>query len=102
MSKAAIKTAPGCSFHSAGHASNKQRLFTVTPGIPIADALQGAYELLDTMNDAIYAAAMGDQPLQDNPAWLVNHALESAKAVIESIIRGLPDTDGDTAQPAKE
>ena len=99
---AAIKTTPGHSFHSSGLASKKQSLFLVTPGIPIADALQSVSDLLDTISDAIYSAAMGEQPLQDNPAWLVNHTLESAKAVIDSLINGLEYPDSPAEQRATE
>jgi len=28
---------------------------------------------------------MGEQPLKDNPAWLVIHALDSARAIIDSL-----------------
>lgn len=89
MSAANIKTAPGSDFHSTGEASLHLELFTVTAGIPLLDALQSASDLLDMISSPIYAAAMGAQPLQDNPAWLVNHALESAKAVIDSLISGI-------------
>lgn len=95
-----IKTAPGNHFHATGKASKRQRLFSVNPDVPMLDAMQSVSDLLDTMQDAIFAAAMSEQPLQDNAAWLVNHTLESAKAVIDSLIDAMQHPAGD--QPAKE
>jgi hypothetical protein len=89
MGTPAVKTAAGCEFHSTGKASTYQGMFTVTPGISMVDSLQSASDLLDMIGCPIYAAAMSEQPLQDNPAWLVHHALEPAKAVIDSLIRSI-------------
>lgn len=88
MSKPNICTQPGHTFHSVGEAHYQRRLLTVTPGIPLIDALYEVSNLLSTIEDSIYAAAMGQTPLQDNAAWLVNHTLESAKAVIDCLIDG--------------
>ncbi|MEH6365555.1 MAG: DUF3077 domain-containing protein [Pseudomonas marincola] len=88
MSKPNICTQPGHTFHSVGEAHKKQRLLSVTPGIPLIDALYEVSNLLSTIEDSVYAAAMGQMPLQDNAAWLVNHTLESAKAVIDCLIDG--------------
>ncbi|MCY1360809.1 hypothetical protein D9M69_474540 [compost metagenome] len=63
----------------------KQFLFTVTPGVDLVDALNSVSDFLDMCHDPIYEAAMGNRPLADNEAWLVVHALNSAKAVVDSL-----------------
>ncbi|MCQ4280469.1 DUF3077 domain-containing protein [Pseudomonas stutzeri] len=100
MSNQAIKTAEGFQFHSSGWVEKRQSLFTVTPGVDIADALQSASDLLSTIEDSIYAAAMGERPLEGNAAWLVKHSLESAKAVVDSLMDAMQPQAGE--QPAKE
>ncbi|MHA3886023.1 DUF3077 domain-containing protein [Stutzerimonas degradans] len=80
------QTTPGCHFHSTGEVSQRQFLFAVVPDVPARDALQSASDLLSATEDSIFAAAMGEQPLEDNAAWLVFHSLKSAKAVIESVL----------------
>lgn len=102
MSTPIIKTAPGSDFHSTGEASKHLQLFAVAAGVPMLDALQSASDLLDMIGCPIYAAAMGEQPLQDNQAWLVNHALKSAKAVIDSLIRSIEHPDSIANQRATE
>jgi hypothetical protein len=39
------------------------------------------------MEDSIFDAGMGT-PLEGNAAWLVHHTLESAKALVDSLING--------------
>lgn len=104
MNKPTIKTAAGFDFHGSGQAVKQQSLFTVKPGVSLADALNSVSDLLSTLRDPIYAAAMGEQPLQDNPAWLVLHTLESAKAVIDSLHEAAEEaeTAASAEQPAKE
>lgn len=104
MNKPTIKTVSGLSFHSSGWVGKKQDLFTVTPGVDLADSLNSASDLLSTLHDSIYAAAMGEQPLQDNHAWLVLHTLESAKAVIDSLWHAAVEAAAAASaeQPAKE
>lgn len=87
MSTQSIKTVEGYHFHSCGLASKKQTLFAVVPGVSDADALEAATDLLNAIRSPIFAAAMGEQPLQDNQAWLVLRALDSAIAVIDSLQR---------------
>lgn len=72
-------------FSGSGQVEKRQHLFTVTPGVDLADALNNVSDLLDMCRDPIYDAAMGHQALEHNPAWLVLHALDSAKAVIDSL-----------------
>ncbi len=88
MSNPLIKTGHA-SFHITGDAARRNSLFTVTPGIPALDALQSVSDLLSTIAEPIHAAAMGEQALEHNPAWLVNHTLASARAVIDSLIEAL-------------
>lgn len=102
MSIQAIKTAAGHSFHGTGDARKNQRLFTVTAGIPIADALQSVSDLLSTIEEPINDAAMGVKALEHNAAWRVEHVLECAQAVIDSLIGGIEYPDSPADQPAKE
>lgn len=87
MNKDSIKTAHGSTFHRTGNCDKNQALFCVNSDIPILDALHSVSCLMSTVDDGIMDAAMGDQPLQDNAAWLIRHTLESAKAVVDSLIR---------------
>jgi hypothetical protein len=86
MSMDSIKTEAGHRFHPTGDVAKKHALFAVTPDIPIIDALTSVSCLLSTLEDGIMDAAMGSQPLQDNAAWLTHHTLQSAKAVVDSLI----------------
>ena len=90
MSTQAIKTAPGIDFRNAGDVSERRSLFTVTAGVPLLDALQSVSDLLSTIQDPIVGAGMGEA-LVGNTAWLVNHTLESAKAVVESLVEAIED-----------
>lgn len=85
MNQDSLKTANGPTFHSTGDYDDNLRLFSVNPNIPILDALQSVSCLMSTVDDGIMSAAMGE-PLQDNAAWLIRHTLESAKAVVDSLI----------------
>ena len=89
MSGPAIKTAAGQEFRSTGDASLRRGLFTVTAGIPLLDALNSVSDLLSTIEEPIHDAAMGIKALEHNAAWRVEHVLECAKAVIDSLIDGI-------------
>ena len=89
MSISRIKTAEGHQFHGTGWVEKKQNLFSVTPGLPLRDVLDSVSDLLSTLEDPIYEAAMGERPLQDNYAWLVLHTLHSAKAALDALADGL-------------
>lgn len=80
-----IKTEIAIPFRPCGPASKNQDLFQVAAGVDLADALNEAACLLDMVSGPIFNAGMGEEPLKDSQAWLVLHALESAKAVIESL-----------------
>ncbi len=86
MDKDSIKTEDGHRFHPTGDITRHRSLFAVTPDVPIIDALTSVSCLLSTLEDGIMDAAMGSQPLQDNAAWLTHHTLQSAKAVVDSLI----------------
>ena len=79
-----IKTAPSVTFTKSGFVTKNQYLFTVNPGVDLADALSSVSDMLDTLVDPINAAGMGEA-LEGNNAWLVLHTLVSAKAVIDSL-----------------
>lgn len=63
-------------------------LIIVRPGVPARAALQEASSLLSMLFDALSAAGEG-VAIQGNQAYLMLHALESAKAVIDSVDLGL-------------
>lgn len=102
IAQSTIKTAPGIGFRNAGDASERRSLFTVTAGVPLLDALQGVSDLLSTIGEPIHDAAMGIRALEHGPAWLVDHTLESAKAVIDSLIDSLEYPDRPAAQRTTE
>lgn len=85
-----IKTAPSVTFTKSGFVTKNQYLFTVNPGVDLADALSSVSDMLDTIVDPITDAGMGEA-LKDNNAWLVLHTLVSAKAVIDSLLMDMED-----------
>lgn len=66
----------------------ERALITVRPGVPARAALQEASSLLSMLFDALSAAGEG-VAIQGNQAYLMHHALESAKAIIDSVDLGL-------------
>ena len=87
----AIKTKRGTRFVSCGDVMKKQNLFEVADGADLSDALIMASNFLDMVRDPIFNAAMGETALADNQAFLVLHAIESAKAVIDSLVSATED-----------
>lgn len=85
---APIHTEQGTTFCPTGMADKDQMLFTVNPGVDIADALQTASDLIDMALTPITEAGMGEA-LVDNRAWLVHHAMQSAKAAIDAVYETL-------------
>ena len=102
MSAPTIKTKLGTSFHPTGDAAQRQSLFTVTAGAPLLDARQSVSDLLSTFSEPISDAAMGIKALEHCTAWLVDHLLVSAKAVINSLIDSLEYPDRATNQRTTE
>lgn len=88
-----FKTAAGLQFHGTGDVSKRLSLFTVTPGIPMLDAMNSVSCLLSTLEAPLWNAATGGDALEGNTAWLVHHTLESAKAVIDALIADLEDAE---------
>lgn len=86
-----IKTKRGSQFVSCGDVRKKQNLFEVADGADLGDALIMASNFLDMVRDPIFSAAMGQEPLADNQAFLVLHAIESAKAVLDSLTSAVED-----------
>jgi len=86
MTKHCITTEHGHRFHSTGQVEYSRGLFSVTPDVPLLDALHSVSCLLTSMEDGILDAAVGNLPLQDNAAWLTHHTLQSAKTVVDSLI----------------
>nr|WP_319526815.1 DUF3077 domain-containing protein [Pseudomonas laurentiana] len=84
-----ITTAHGVVFHCTGDAHQQRGLFCVADGVPLADALTSISDLLAPARAAVYAAAMGEQALAGDSAWLVHHSLDSAKAVVDALIGAL-------------
>lgn len=58
-------------------------LFSVTPGVNLTDALMDASCLLDVARTPVIQAGEGI-PLEGNQAWLVDHAIAAAKAVVDA------------------
>ena len=79
-----------------------RHLFSVAPGAPITEALIGASDLLDMIEDAICSAATGETPLQGSNARMVYHSLESAKALLDAAIDSLERTSGRHAKACRE
>jgi len=87
-----LQTGGGHAFCSSGQVEKRQRLFMVTPGVDLVDALNTASDLLDAARTPIFDAGMGT-PLVDNPAWLVHHAIETAKAVIDAACEAIKEKE---------
>lgn len=62
-------------------------LLAVRPGVPAAAALEQASNLLSMIIEPILAAGDG-YPLEGNQAYLIHHALESAKAIVDAVKDG--------------
>lgn len=85
MSTPTLKTAAGHEFRSTGDACAHCWLLTTPTSLPALDAMQTVPDLLSTIQDPIVGAGIGEA-LVGNTAWLVSHTLESAKAVVDSLI----------------
>ncbi len=97
-----IKTTLAIPFRSCGFVTKNQHLFQVATGVDLADALMEASNLLDMVHDPIFEAGMGNEPLEHNAAWLVLHAIESAKAVIESLAESTASASRKAEQVSKQ
>ncbi|NIE77023.1 DUF3077 domain-containing protein [Pantoea sp. Ap-967] len=84
-----LKIVKGHSFCPTGMADKDLKLFTVTPGIPVADAARSLCELLDALDEPIYATAMNEREFTARDAWLAKYTLDAAKAVACAIAHSL-------------
>ncbi|TFH81783.1 DUF3077 domain-containing protein [Pseudomonas kribbensis] len=67
----------------------RQELFAVRPGIPTVDALNQASCILYNVRESLCEAGMQEITISPAQAWLLHMAVESAKAVIDSVGEGL-------------
>lgn len=95
MSTQAIKTDSGVTFHGSGLVTKKQYLFSVTPGVDLADALNSISDLLSMIEEPICEAGMGEA-LKDNAAWRVHVVLVAAKAAVDSLWQAASSADQST------
>ncbi|WP_263260600.1 DUF3077 domain-containing protein [Pseudomonas sp. RIT-PI-S] len=65
-------------------AKHRLHLFQLSKGIDANYALNKASELLAEVRELVLDAAMGT-PLSGSKAWLTLHALESSKAIVDSV-----------------
>lgn len=83
------KITKGHSFCPTGMADKDLKLFTVTPGVPVSDAARTLCELLDALDEPIYATAMNEREFTARDAWLAKYTLDAAKAVACAIAHSL-------------
>lgn len=70
-----LQTGGGHAFCSSGQVEKRQRLFMVTPGVDLVDALNTASDLLDAARTPIFDAGSPLPLLQPTPAArYANHA----------------------------
>ncbi|QLL15469.1 DUF3077 domain-containing protein [Pseudomonas chlororaphis] len=67
----------------------QQELFAVRPGIPAVDALVEASCILSELKGQLEFMAMGRDAIPSSNAWSLFRAVNSAKAVIDSVQEGL-------------
>jgi len=68
--------------------SSARELMSVRPGVPAKVALEEASSLLSMLFDALSAAGEGVE-IKGNQAYLMLHALESAKKIMDAVTLGL-------------
>ena len=95
MSTQAIKTDSGVTFHGSGFVTKNQYLFSVTPGVDLADALNSISDLLSMIEEPICEAGMGEE-LKGNAAWRVHVVLVAAKAAVDSLWQAASRADQST------
>ncbi|MBT2339504.1 MULTISPECIES: DUF3077 domain-containing protein [Pseudomonas] len=67
----------------------RQDLFSVRPDVPAWDALSEASCILHSVKEVLVEAGMETIVISPNQAWLLYKAVESAKAVVDSVHEGL-------------
>ena len=73
-------------FSSLGQLSKKQDLFSVNPEVDAQDALNSASELILGVTGLLEDAAMGEKPIEGSNAFMLAHALESARASVVAVL----------------
>ena len=73
-------------FLSPAHAHKKQELFSVNPGVDAQNALNSASELILGVTGLLEDAAMGEKPIEGSNAFMLAHALESARASVVAVL----------------
>lgn len=87
-----LKTVFGHSFRGVGPASDNAQLCRVNEGIDLCEALQEAANLVHMAQAHSFEIGMGNgSELPDNFAWMTHHALETAEAVILSVMDTLQE-----------
>ncbi|WP_460160733.1 DUF3077 domain-containing protein [Pseudomonas sp. S2_B10] len=76
-----------CSFTACN--IEKQNLFAVQSRVPAVDALNQASCILYSVRESLCEAGMQTLVISPSQAWLLHMAVESAKAVIDSVGEGL-------------
>nr|WP_324727166.1 DUF3077 domain-containing protein [Pseudomonas chlororaphis] len=72
--------------------SERQELFAVCSGISVIDALSEASCILSELKGQLEFMAMGRDAIPPVNAWSFFRAVDSAKAVIDSVQEGLEKT----------
>ncbi|MCQ4280475.1 DUF3077 domain-containing protein [Pseudomonas stutzeri] len=74
-------------YEGRGDGVGPKDLLAVRPGVPLAMALEQASNLLSMIIEPILEAGDG-HPLEGSRAYLIHHALESAKAIVDAVRDG--------------
>lgn len=88
-------------FSTTGVGGNLRMMFAVNEGVSALHALTSASNLLSMIEDPVFEAAMGNEPLEHNRAWLAHHALESAKAIVDSLVERMEMIEIEEAKKEK-
>ena len=94
-----IETRGGFRFCNAGPITEANELFSVNAGVNGADALQIASDMLSMVDEILVDAGMDGESLGGNTAWLLQHAVAAAKAVVDSVQIGLSESQAQEVQP---
>lgn len=88
-------------FSTTGVGGDLRMMFAVNEGVPALHALTSASNLLSMIEEPVFEAAMGNEPLEHNRAWLAHHALESAKAIVDSLVERMEMMELEEAEKEK-
>lgn len=85
-----IKTRGGFGFCNTGPVYEANELFSVNAGVNGADALQIASDLLSMVDEILTDAGVDGESLSGNTAWILQHAVSAAKAVVDAVQADMP------------